>query len=563
MKFFRKKQRWGGEIDPDEIFLDSSNLPKFDKQQFEGTIEKPISKRTIFLFGAFFSLVLILFTSKIFILQIIEGDNYFTQSENNRLENTIIFSERGLVYDRNGLELIANTLSESEDVHAQRNYIAKDGMSHVLGYVGYPLKDKKGNYYEFETVGKDGIEKIFNDELKGENGVKIVEVNALSDKKSEMMINVPVDGDNVTLSIDAELQSFMYNTIRELSGRVGFQGGAGVIMDVKTGEILAMTSFPEYSSDVMSNSENNDKVAEYIFDERHPFLNRITSGLYIPGSIVKPFMALGVLNEGLIDPNKQILSTGSISVQNPYNPELKTVFKDWKAHGWVDMRRALAVSSDVYFYEVGGGYPGQKGLGITKINEYMKMFGFGQITGAEVVGEEAGNVPNPNWKKETFDGEDWTLGNTYHTSIGQYGFQVTPLQAVRATSAVANEGYLLRPTLLKNSKLNNKLPERIDISRTDFRVVKEGMRDAVTEGTAQGLSVSYVKMAGKTGTAELGVSKNYVNSWVIGFFPYENPKYAFTVIMEHGPKTNTVGGLYVMRQTLDWIHIYRPEYLEN
>src|SRR3989344_74976 len=563
MKFFRKKQRWGGEIDPDEIFLDSSNLPKFDKQQFEGTIEKPISKRTIFLFGAFFSLVLILFTSKIFILQIIEGDNYFTQSENNRLENTIIFSERGLVYDRNGLELIANTLSESEDVHAQRNYIAKDGMSHVLGYVGYPLKDKKGNYYEFETVGKDGIEKIFNDELKGENGVKIVEVNALSDKKSEMMINVPVDGDNVTLSIDAELQSFMYNTIRELSGRVGFQGGAGVIMDVKTGEILAMTSFPEYSSDVMSNSENNDKVAEYIFDERHPFLNRITSGLYIPGSIVKPFMALGVLNEGLIDPNKQILSTGSISVQNPYNPELKTVFKDWKAHGWVDMRRALAVSSDVYFYEVGGGYPGQKGLGITKINEYMKMFGFGQITGAEVVGEEAGNVPNPNWKKETFDGEDWTLGNTYHTSIGQYGFQVTPLQAVRATSAVANEGYLLRPTLLKNSKLNNKLPERIDISRTDFRVVKEGMRDAVTEGTAQGLSVSYVKMAGKTGTAELRVSKNYVNSWVIGFFPYENPKYAFTVIMEHGPKTNTVGGLYVMRQTLDWIHIYRPESLEN
>ena len=562
MKFFRKKQRWGGEIDPDEIFLDSSNLPKFDKQQFEGTIEKPISKRTIFLFGAFFSLVLILFTSKIFILQIIEGDNYFTQSENNRLENTIIFSERGLVYDRNGLELIANTLSESEDVHAQRNYIAKDGMSHVLGYVGYPLKDKKGNYYEFETVGKDGIEKIFNDELKGENGVKIVEVNALSDKKSEMMINVPVDGDNVTLSIDAELQSFMYNTIRELSGRVGFQGGAGVIMDVKTGEILAMTSFPEYSSDVMSNSENNDKVAEYIFDERHPFLNRITSGLYIPGSIVKPFMALGVLNEGLIDPNKQILSTGSISVQNPYNPELKTVFKDWKAHGWVDMRRALAVSSDVYFYEVGGGYPGQKGLGITKINEYMKMFGFGQITGAEVVGEEAGNVPNPNWKKETFDGEDWTLGNTYHTSIGQYGFQVTPLQAVRATSAVANEGYLLRPTLLKNSKLNNKLPERIDISRTDFRVVKEGMRDAVTEGTAQGLSVSYVKMAGKTGTAELGVSKNYVNSWVIGFFPYENPKYAFTVMMEAGPSTGSTNASSVMRQLLDWMSIYTPEYLE-
>ncbi len=563
MRFFKRKNRFNGEIDPDEIFLDSSNLPKFDKQQFEGTIEKPIGKKTFFLFGSFFFLVLAVFTSKIFALQIIDGKDNFSKADSNRLEHFLVFSERGLVYDRNGKELITNEISSTtEETHNKRTYIAKKGMSHVLGYVTYPQKDSSGNYYETETIGRDGVEKIFDEKLNGKNGTKLIEVDALENVISEAIFEPSIEGENITLSIDSELQSYMYETIQTLANRVHFRGGAGVIMDVTNGEILALTSYPEYSSDVLSNSEDNNLVAGYIFDEGNPFLNRVTSGLYIPGSIVKPFMSLGVLNEGLIDPQKQILSTGSISIKNPYNPDQKTVFKDWKAHGWVDMRKAIAVSSDVYFYAVGGGYGDQKGLGITKINEYMKMFGFGQPTGAEVVKEEIGNIPNPEWKKENFEGEDWTLGNTYHTSIGQYGFQVTPLQAVRATASVANNGYLLKPTFIKDSETNKKFPERIPIDLNNFKIVKEGMRQAVTEGTAQGLSVPYTKVAGKTGTAELGVSKKYVNAWIIGFFPYENPKYAFTVIMEHGPKTNTVGGLYVMRQTLDWMSINRPEYFK-
>ncbi|MBU1557919.1 hypothetical protein KKC45_03075 [Patescibacteria group bacterium] len=562
--FLRKRyKKYNGEIDPDEIFLDSSNLPKFDKQQFEGQIEKPIGKKTIFSLGVFFILVLSVFTSKLFLLQITEGESYLDRGENNRLKHSVIFSERGIIYDRNGVELVWNEVSDNGDKHAKRNYIDKPGLSHLLGYVGYPLKDDQGNYYEIETVGKEGVEKIFDEQLSGKNGIKIVEVDALMESQSELVIQPPQGGKNLDLTIDADLQNFMFEAIENLSNEVGFQGGAGVVMDVENGEILAMTSYPEYSSDILTNSDDNNKIAEYIFDEKKPFLNRVASGLYIPGSIVKPIMALGALNEGVITPDKEILSTGSISLQNPYYPELKTVFKDWKAHGWVDMRRAIAVSSDVYFYEIGGGYEDQVGMGITNINKYMRMFGFGESTGIGFSDEAIGVVPNPDWKAEVFDGEDWTVGNTYHTSIGQYGFQVTPIQAVRATAALANNGIMLVPVLVKGDELNKDLVSVMPISKDKFKVAQEGMRDAVTEGTVQGLSVPFVRVAGKTGTAELGVSKNYVNSWVIGFFPYDKPKYAFTVIMEHGPKENMIGGLYVMRQTLEWMNINRPEYFSK
>lgn len=561
--FFKKKynQKHNGEISPDEIFLDSSNLPEFNTQQFEGRIEKPISKKTIYFVGVFFILVLTIFSFKLYLLQIKNGDYYFTKGDNNRLKHSVFFSERGIIYDRNGVELAWNDVNEEGDSFAKRSYAEKKGLSHLVGYIGYPLKDNSGNYYEIETIGKSGVEKFFDKELKGENGLKIVEVDALLEVKSEMVVRPPQKGENINLTIDSELQSYMYNSMEKLAKNVGFGGGAGVIMDIQNGEILAMTSYPEYDLNILTNSDDNNKIAEYINDKNNPFLDRVTSGLYTPGSIIKPFIALAVLEENIIDPNKQILSTGSISIQNPYYPELKTVFKDWKAHGWVDMRRALAVSSDVYFYEVGGGYQDQIGLGITKINKYMKMFGFGEPTSGEVVSEEIGIVPSPEWKKEVFDGEDWYVGNTYHTSIGQYGFQMTPLQAVRSTAMIANNGILLSPVIVSGEKNKNLIPLE-NINQNNFKIVKEGMRDAVTEGTAQGLSVPFVKVAAKTGTAELGASKKFVNSWIIGFFPYEKPKYAFAVIMEKGPVENTVGGLYIMRQALEWMNINRPEYFK-
>lgn len=556
--FFRKK--YDNEIDPDEIFLDSKNLPDFDVHQFEGRLEKPISKRTVVIAGLFFMFVGAMFVSRAWYLQVAYGESYKEQSENNRLEHTPIFPERGVIYDRNGKLLASN---EAGGDYPKRVYGELPGLAHVLGYVSYPKKDKFGFYYQEEFIGKDGIEKEYDSLLSGEMGLKITEVNVLGNIQSENTVRPPISGKNITLSIDKRLNEKMYEFMKNLSDDVGFEGGAGIIMDARNGEIISLVSFPEYDSEAVSLGQDADKIRRYLKDERKPFLNRVTQGLYTPGSIVKPFLASGALKEKIISPNKQILSTGSISIPNPYYPNIKSIFTDWKAHGWVDMRSALAVSSNVYFYEIGGGFGDQKGLGIDKIGYYAKLFGIGLPSGVDLLGEKEGTIPGPEWKNVNFPGDDWRIGDTYHTSIGQYGFQVTPAQMVKAVAALANNGKLLKPHLLKEEKSETDyLEKQLDIDEEDFKIVKEGMRQAVTEGTASGLNISAVKVGAKTGTAELGTLKQFVNSWVIGFFPYDEPKYAFAVVMEKGPRHNTVGALFIVRQLLEWMSANAPEYLE-
>ena len=556
--FIKKNHSTEHEIAPDEIFLDSHNLPNFDVHQFEGRIEKPISKRIVIYLGIFFTLIGCIFIWRIGVLQIEKGEVFAQRSENNRLQHTPIFSERGIIYDRNGIELAWN--SPGDDVFPSRSYVDYPGMSHVIGYIGYPARDKKGVYYQTEFIGKDGVEYYYNSKLNGSNGLKIIETDALMNVKSESVVKPPVDGENLTLTIDSAVQSKLYEFMKRLSVERGFSGGAGVIMDVETGDLLAIASFPEYSSFILSDGENRSAIRGFQTDIRKPFLNRAVSGLYTPGSTVKPFIAIAALNEKIITPEKKILSTGSISIQNPYYPDLKSVFTDWKAHGLVNIKDALAVSSNIYFYEVGGGFEDQKGLGISKIEKYVRMFGLGEVTEVDLPGEVNGIIPNPKWKAENFGGEQWRIGDTYNTSIGQYGFQVTPLQLVRGIAAIANNGKLLSPHIVKGLKTNFSIIKEID--QSSFDVVKSGMRQAVTDGTAKGLNIPQVKVAAKTGTAEVGTSKKFVNSWIVGFFPYENPKYAFTVVMEKGPRHNTVGGLFVMRQLLEWMSINTPEYLK-
>jgi penicillin-binding protein 2 len=226
------------------------------------------------------------------------------------------------------------------------------------------------------------------------------------------------------------------------------------------------------------------------------------------------------------------------------------------------MMQAIAVSCDVYFYEIGGGYQNQKGLGIANIEKYAEMFGFGEKTGIDLPGENEGTIPSPEWKAANFKGDPWRLGDTYHTAIGQYGFQVTPIEMARAAAAIANDGKLLTPHLILNDTIKENQITILNLNKSYFDTVQEGMRDAVSFGTATALNVPYVNLAAKTGTAQLGVAKNKVNSWVIGFFPYENPKYAFALMMEAGPNTNEVGASSVMRQLLDWMSVNTPEYFK-
>lgn len=544
-------------IAPDEIFLDDTNLPSLNVHQFEGRIEKPISKFSIFISILVFFLISGSFFIRTAYLQVVTGESYAKRSKNNSLRHTVIMPARGIIYDRNGVELAWNT--------PERTYITDPGFAHILGYLGYPTEKETtstSTFAEKEQIGRAGAEKVFNDLLSGEKGVRIEEVNVLGDIVSDYSLKLPKSGQAINLSIDAKLQTKFFEIIKNTVIDRDFSGGAGVILDINTGEVVSLVSYPEYDSNIMTNRTDSVAIRKFLTDPDNPFLNRVVGGLYTPGSIFKPIMAIAALSEKTIDPRKQILSTGALVIPNPYNPAEKTIFKDWKTHGLVDMRWALAVSSNEYFYQIGGGYKDQKGLGISSIEKYAKLFGLSQQTGIELENESKGTIPSPTWKAENFNGEAWRIGDTYHTSIGQYGVLVTPLQMARVAGAIANYGTLVKPSILKKATSTTPIGIKIPIDKSSFNIIQEGMQLAVREGTAKGLNTTAVEMGAKTGTAELGVSKERVNSWVIGFWPFDNPRYSFAIAMEKGARHNSIGGVFVMRTLVDWLAVNMPEYLE-
>ena len=576
-KFFSFWKHKGNEIDPEEIFLDSHNLPQFDTAQLEGRIVRPLEKSAFVVVSVILGACALFFVGRLFQLQVQRGPQLAERSAKNNLEHTVLFAHRGIIKDRNGFLLAWNEPRVGADF-AERRYATTSGISVVVGYVSYPKKDASGIYYDTAIVGKDGIEKYFDPVLAGRNGTMITEENALGEVESQSTLEAPKDGDTVVLSIDARINKVLFEALQELAQSRGFTAGTGALMDVHTGEVLALTSYPEYNQEIMSSGSNPRQISEWLRDSSRPFLDRAVSGLYIPGSIMKPFFALGALEERVVTPQTSFYSSGEFRVPNPYNPSQPTIFKDWKAHGWVDMRRALAVSSNVYFFSVGGGVGNeQKGIGISGIEKYARMFGFGEPTGIEFDEEPSGTVPSPSWKTKTFPSDpEWRRGDTYNSSIGQYGFLVTPMQALRAVSALAT-GELLTPTLLRQGEDNKaiwkdmkergedtkRVSEDISIAREYMQVVREGMRQAVLEGTAKALDVPFVQVAAKTGTAELGVTKQRVNSWVMGYWPYQSPRYAFVITMEDGSRTNVFGASGAMRHVLEWISIYAPEYISQ
>lgn len=561
VKKYLRRQRTNRFINPEDIFVDSENLPAFDRHQFEGRIEHPISKRAVFGVALVFCLLGVGYLGQVWKLQVVRGEVFAVASEENRLQHSAVFANRGVIYDRNGVPLAWNVPNAALDF-SERVYISEPGFGNLLGYVKYPKKDKAGFYYEDSFQAFGGIEQFYNDRLAGTNGLKIVETNALQEVVGDNTIKQPESGQDVTLTIDARLQEALYTAISNVAQQVGFTGGAGIVMDVETGEVVAVTSYPEYDPNVLTKGEDQETISAWLSDDANRFLNRATKGVYTPGSIMKPYVALAGLNEGVVTPDTIIVSEKEMKVPNPYDPDNPTYFSDWKAHGPVNVRTALAYSSNVYFYQVGGGYTptGQQGVGITKLEQYFNLFGFGSPINDPFLGGPSGTIPNPKWKMEQFDGEDWVLGDTYFTSIGQYGMQVTPMQVARGLAALANDGKVLVPKIIADDA--TYVSKTISsIASTHFQTVRGGMRSGVEVGTAKGLAVPEVSVAAKTGTAELGVTKARVNSWVTGFYPYEKPKYAFVIVMEQGSRTNLIGGVAVMRQVLDWMRVYAPDLL--
>ncbi|MBP7741717.1 MAG: hypothetical protein KA104_03455 [Candidatus Pacebacteria bacterium] len=556
MRLFRRRRQRGRnrELAPEDILLDAENLPDFNHGRLEGRLEKPIPKSTYVGAQSIIAVMLLVLVIQAAHLELVKGSTYAAQSERNRVRPEVIFAARGAIVDRNGVSLASNEATETGFV---KRVYAYPGFSHLLGYVSYPKKDKSGNYYDTEIKGLGGIESSMDEQLSGVNGTLLVEEDARGSVQSQGTIVPPENGQNLELAIDSRVQRALHDSIAELAERVPFKGGAGVLMNIETGEVIALVSYPEYDSNVLSSGGPSDIISAYQKDTRQVYLDRAVAGLYTPGSIIKPMEAAGALSDGLITPETTVYSSGSISIPNPYDPSRPSIFRDWKALGSMDTRHAIAWSSDVFFYSVGGGFEHVKGLGIERLKYWYESFGFTSKTGIELEGEKAGFVPTPAWKEATYK-EPWRLGDTYNTAIGQYAMQVTPLEAVRAVAAVANGGKLVTPTILKNKP---PAGQSIAISQYALQIAREGMRLGATEGTSVGLNdLSFVRIAGKTGTAQLGFHNEWHNSWAVGFFPYEKPKYAYVVLMERGPSTNLYGGIYVMHQFLRKVHEVAPEY---
>ncbi len=551
------------EIDPEDVFLDSENLSSLDTNQMEGHLARPLGSHVFY--GAILCTLVLTFgfSYRLFSMQVVDGDTYQEKSDNNHLKQIPLFALRGTISDRNGEVLAWNSSSYGSSTDStttdvvndipKRLYTKEGGFSHLLGYVSYPKRDQSGVFWQDEYIGKDGVEKFYQTELAGVRGERIIEVTALKQVQAQNVVVYPTNGENLVLTVDKNVQAKLYESMENLAREVGFTGGAGVIMDVTNGEILAITSYPEYNNTLITNAtgkEENSEVTKELTDKNKKFLDRAVSGLFVPGSTVKPFFAYAALAEGVITPEKSIFSAGQLVIKNKYGgPD--TVFKDWKAHGYINMREAIAESSDEYFYQVGGGYKDQEGLGILRLKKYAEMFGFSSTTGIDLPDENHGVIPSPDWKQKTF-GEDWLLGNTYHSSIGQYGFQLTPLELLRGVAAIANGGYLVQPHVLKRLETASS---SLGLNQKHLKVIQEGMHMTVTSenGTAKPLKIDGVDIAAKSGTAELGVSKELVNSWISGYFPVSNPRYAFVVVMEKGSRHNLKGAVFAARTTIEWM----------
>jgi penicillin-binding protein 2 len=561
-----KKRRSLESINPEDALADSLRHNHSSFGEYDGVFNLPVSSWSVVVVAGVAICFSLLFSYKAYTLQILDYDELSKKSFKNNFASQPILAIRGSIIDRNG-EVLARTekASSTEEIYS-RVYTDRVGFGNILGFVSYPQKDSSGVFWQNSFKGVSGVEEYYDQLLAGSVGEKLFEKTASGALGEGFVFSQPINGKNMELSIDAELQEFTYKELEAFLKKNGYAGGAGLLMDVQTGEILSMVSYPTYNPQLlMPDSKATPTRSEYYTslneDPLKPFLNRVISGVYTPGSIVKPLFALAALNTGVITPETSIFSSGQIEVPNPYtgNP---TIFRDWRAHGWTNVVEAIAVSSDVFFYSVVGGYEGQRGVGISVIDQYAKAFGFDQKTGIDLNGEKVGLVPTPAWKEDTF-GEPWRLGDSYNSSIGQYGFTITPIGIARVLSGIVNSGKQVRPQLLKKDSQDQNIYEKvqIDINPEWYRLVRAGMRAAVTDGSVTNLNMPYVNVAAKTGTAEIGSTKRNVHSWITGYFPYENPKYIFVFIAEKGRRGDSPSPSLVMNKIFDWMRINRPEYL--
>lgn len=412
-------------------------------------------------------------------------------------------------------------------------------LAHVLGYLGAvnnndlaTLRDR--GYTPADYIGKAGVEASYEAALRGQFGQKQIEVNAFGHEQDVLAENAPVSGKDLTLTIDLDLQAVAERSLRSSARLNGKGRGAVVALNPKTGEILALVSFPGYDDNAFAKGISLTDYKKLAEDPNQPLYPRAVAGLYPPGSTVKLVVAATALATGVIDATTSFVSVGGIKVGQYF-------FPDWKigGHGVTNVVKAIADSVNTFFYAIGGGWNTFQGLGITRLTEGFRLFGLGAKLGIDLPSEREGFVPTPEWKQRTQQ-QSWFIGDTYHTAIGQGGLTVTPLQAAAWTAVFANGGDLVRPHVVKELRGNTDARQvatsyvsKSLVSPDIIDTVRRGMRQTVLSGSAQSLKASPWNIAGKTGTAQWN-SKQPNHAWFTGFAPYEDPQIVVTVLIEAG-----------------------------
>jgi penicillin-binding protein 2 len=663
------------------------------------------------------AIILVFFVGRLFILQILEGAYYQDLADQNRFITVNIAAPRGVIYDRNGYQLVGNIPSfnvmitpaflpdseaEIEAIYRRlseltgvpvdqegppaapcvpgrgirqlvlegstnrpydawhiacdvdetiarilreeqvdlpgvsveavpiREYTTGDLTAAIIGYLG-PIPASLKDYYEDlgfvvdrDKIGYDGIEYWYQEILAGQNGQKEVERDVAGQQLREVgIVTQPIPGNSLRLTIDTRLQSAaetaLINRMEFLNRYAGEERtpiGVVIAMNPQTGEILAMVSWPTYENNRLARFIPEDYYLQLEADERgKPLINHAIAGEWPPGSTFKMVTAVGALNEGVITPDRKLNDPGKITIENRYYPKDQGKAKDFvcwdpEGHGWVDFVHGIAYSCNVYFYKIGGGYPGEidEGLGIEGINLYAPSLGYGAPLGIDLPGEEDGLIPSPYWKRINL-GENWSDGDTYNAVTGQGYVLATPLQVLTSISTLANDGKVMWPHLVQEvldgegnviqryepcvlwdiadgvltplesigancPTLPDEIRETIQSSRQEIGTpdilvepwvieqVQEGMHLVTTEGTAHTYGdLETISSAGKTGTGEfcdeeasekgLCIPGEWpTHSWYIAYAPYENPEIVVVAFVYNGGEGAVTSGP-IVRQVLE------------
>ncbi len=459
----------------------------------------------------------------------------------NHAEKIVVkksISQEVFLKERSKIKNIEGVFFESSSL---REYDFKNLFSHIVGYVGAP-SDENLEKYKFVTdliEGKSGLEYTYNEILNPTLGIKNEEGDVFEES---------LNGQNLFLTINHKFQESVRKSLLKGIKSSKKEKGVAIVMNPQNGKVLAMVSLPDFSLEYFSQTSQNDEKLQEIFNDKNsPQLNRAISGLYPPGSTFKPIVAVAGLSEGVITAQKIFNDTGSIKVDDK-------IFYGWNRSGLgkIDLKQALAQSSNPYFYTVAGGILSQghefDGLGYDRLKGFLQKFFIDKKTGIDLPFEFEGFIPTPEWKQEIFD-EKWFSGDTVQMGIGQGFILISPLRLAVSISAIVNGGNIVEPFVVekitdsRSNLVSQKDPKKIkidSINSQNLSFVMEGMKEAVygKRGTAKILSSLPFEVGAKTGTAES--PPNDPHAWGVAFGPYENPEILVVVLVENGGEGNKV-----------------------